>query len=186
MFYRQYINNILISLKEIFRNPAYCVFAFIIAACVVMCMVFVQNIPFIQTVWSSHTYSLQNKAHITAESLYAFNTNLTHLSQFFHITIALLMAIDISLLVYYYRSRRKVEGAAGISLVGMISGILGIGCSVCGSVVLSSLIGLSAATVLITILPFHGIEFSITGIVILLLSIAYLGNKMQAPVVCKK
>lgn len=174
------------SLIEIFQKPRYFLFAILITVCIIACMTLIQNIPFIKTIWTTGTFSLSGKLYISFQSLHAFNTNLTHLSQFFHIIIAILIATHLTFLIYYYRARRRLEGAAGIGFIGMFSGIIGIGCSVCGSVVLSSLIGLSAATTLITMLPLRGVEFSLLAIVILLSSIGYLGVRLQEPVVCKK
>lgn len=174
------------SFVDIFRKPQYLVFAVFVTACITMCMTLIQNIPFIKTIWTTDTFSLFGKLNISFQSLYAFNTNLTHLSQFFHIIIALLIATHLTFLIYYYRARRRLEGSAGIGFIGIFSGIVGIGCSVCGSVVLSSLIGLSAATTLITMLPLRGVEFSLLAIIILLSANGYLGIKLQEPVACKK
>lgn len=182
----QHVSTVRRSLIEILSKPHYVVFALFVAGCVIIFMTLIQNVPFVKTIWTTETFSFSGKLHITLQSLYAFNTNLTHMSQFFHIIISALIAIHLTCLIYYFRARRRIEGAAGIGFIGVLSGIIGVGCSVCGSVVLSSLIGLSATTTLITFLPLRGVEFSLLAIVILLSSIFYLGMKLQEPVICKR
>lgn len=173
------------SLSQVFQRLPYIFIVIVTTFVFLSCMVLMQNIPFMQTIWNSSAFSFSGKLQITAESLYAFNTNLTRISQVFHVIISFLVGTNIALLLYYYRARRKLEGAAGISLIGVVSGVLGIGCSVCGSVILSSIFGLTAATAFITLLPMRGLEFSLVGTALLLFSIGYLGVKLQQPVVCK-
>jgi len=60
-----------------------------------------------------------------------------------------------------------------------MSGILGVGCGACGSVILSSIIGLSASWTLIGVLPLHGAEFSMLAVVMLAYSILSLSRKLS-------
>src|SRR3989344_4842906 len=62
---------------------------------------------------------------------------------------------------------------------------LGLGCSACGSLILSSLIGLTATTAVIDWLPLEGLEFGLLGIFILLLAIYLTAYKISAPNDCK-
>ncbi len=174
------------SLWDIFSKPRYSFFALCISGIIIIGMILLQNIPFIKTIIHSPSFSFVAKIRILFDSLRAFNTNLTHVSQFFHIVISLLIGVHITSIIYYYRTRRKFGANVGVGFIGVLSGILGIGCSVCGSVVLSSLIGLSATTVIVTTLPLHGIEFSLAAIIMLVWSIAYICIKLQDPIVCKK
>lgn len=67
---------------------------------------------------------------------------------------------------------------AGIGVLGLLVGFLGIGCSVCGSIILSSIFGLTTTTVLVSFLPFGGLEFGGVGIFLLLLSIYFIAVKI--------
>ena len=73
----------------------------------------------------------------------------------------------------------------GISFVGIASSLLGVGCASCGSVVLTSFIGLSSATTVLGVLPFRGQEFGLLGIIILLIAIGFTLKKINQPFICK-
>lgn len=100
-------------------------------------------------------------------------------------TIALLFGISTGLLVYYFRSRAALYRGTGVSMVGMMSGLLGIGCTACGSVLLSSFLGFSATTAFLGWLPLRGLEFSLLAIFMLLLSIYLVSKKIANPANCK-
>lgn len=70
-----------------------------------------------------------------------------------------------SLLIYYFQKRFRLEKTAGMSTVGMLSGLLGVGCASCGSVIISSLIGFGATASVIGVLPLRGQEFGLLGVV---------------------
>lgn len=75
--------------------------------------------------------------------------------------------------------------AAGTGLVGIIVGFLGVGCSACGSLILSSLFGLAGAAVVVKILPFNGYEIGFVSIVLLAVSIYLLVAHLQNPFICQ-
>ena len=70
-------------------------------------------------------------------------------------------------------------------VIGIIVGFLGVGCASCGSLILSSIFGLSVTASFIGFLPFKGLELGILGIVILLISIYLVAKKIQDPLMCK-
>jgi hypothetical protein len=78
-----------------------------------------------------------------------------------------------------------VQREMGVSLLGVATSLLGVGCASCGSVVLTSLIGLSSASTVLGILPFRGQEFGFLGIAILLMAIIYTMKKINQPFLCK-
>ena len=101
--------------------------------------------------------------------------------------VAVLFGINIALLTYYIRRRQEKTGntkASLASLGGIVSAGLGIGCAACGSVVLTSLLGMFGAGSLLLLLPLHGAEFGIVGLILLLVSIRYLIKRIQDPLVC--
>jgi len=65
-----------------------------------------------------------------------------------------------------------------------VSGIFGVGCAACGSVIVSSLLLLVGAGGVLTILPFHGAEFGVLGIIFLWFSIYQLSKRIDDPLVC--
>jgi len=79
----------------------------------------------------------------------------------------------------------KIQQEMGVSLVGVATSLLGVGCASCGSVVLTSLIGFGSATTVLGVLPFRGQEFGIVGIAILLITIGFTFKKINQPFVCE-
>ena len=58
------------------------------------------------------------------------------------------------------------------------------GCAACGSVILTAFLGTIGAGGLLLLLPFHGAEFGIIGLLLLCASIRYLIKKIAEPLVC--
>ncbi|KKS80059.1 MAG: hypothetical protein UV54_C0017G0005 [Candidatus Beckwithbacteria bacterium GW2011_GWA2_43_10] len=69
--------------------------------------------------------------------------------------------------VYRYLQAKKLVNS-GKSCAAILAGSLGAGCVACGSFILGSLLGLGAANIILSYLPYEGLEFGILGIGILL------------------
>ena len=100
------------------------------------------------------------------------------------IFLALLSGINISLLIFYLKNKARALKIAGISGLGLAIGLLGIGCGACGSLILSSIFGLSFAVGFIGLLPLKGLEFGLLGIIILIISIYLITKKISSSGVC--
>jgi len=103
-------------------------------------------------------------------------------------TIAILFAVHTSLLVHYIR---KVRGGSqgtkrlhATSVTGMVAGLFGIGCAACGSIIISAFFASFGASGLLLILPWHGQEFGVLGVGLLLVSNVFLLRKIADPLVC--
>jgi hypothetical protein len=87
------------------------------------------------------------------------------------IITAVLVGINVALLAYLIRERVSSYKHSGLTMLGMVSAVIGIGCSACGSVVLTTLFSLSATSAIIGFLPLHGLEFSLVSVGLLILSL---------------
>ncbi len=114
-----------------------------------------------------------------------FVTNSTLVSASITAVVIALSGVNIAMLAYYLQWRITNERKAGIGTIGTLIGLMGVGCAACGSVVLSSIFGLSVAAGFLGFLPFGGIELGVLGAVVLLVSIALLGKKIINPALCK-
>ncbi|PLX24512.1 hypothetical protein C0580_05030 [Candidatus Parcubacteria bacterium] len=101
------------------------------------------------------------------------------------ILISILSGINFSMLIFYLKRRISKEKKFGVGFGGMLIGLLGVGCASCGSIILSSIFGFTAATGFLGILPFKGFELGIVGVVLLALSIYFLSRKIENPLLCK-
>jgi len=101
------------------------------------------------------------------------------------IILSALLAIEISLFIFYFKKQLVFRREAGLGFSAIAVSFFGLGCSACGSLVLSSLIGLAATTAVISFLPWEGLEFGLLGIFILLLAIYLTAYKISLPDNCK-
>jgi len=90
-----------------------------------------------------------------------------------------------SSLPFYFKKQLAFKRETGLGFSAIAVSFLGLGCSACGSLILSSLIGLTATTAVIDWLPLEGLEFGLLGIFILLLAIYLTAYKISAPNDCK-
>ncbi len=115
---------------------------------------------------------------LTAFSGYHFSTQLLLIS------LSLLSGLNIALFTYYIKNKRDLLKLGGLSGLGLLIGILGIGCGPCGMVLLSAVIGLSASTGLIVLLPWHGAELGWLGLLLLASSIYLLLRRLAKGETC--
>ncbi len=128
---------------------------------------------------------------------FEFTINLlTHLPSFYGnlgtsiiVMLGFLLGLNIVLLVQHtllqrYLTKEKPKISAIHSLTGLIATILGIGCAACGSAILYSLLSIIGATGLIFILPLHGSEFALIGLLLLGYSNWRLLGKLYNPYIC--
>ena len=113
------------------------------------------------------------------------STFFTPLGQTIAVVTALLIGIITNLLVFSMRNRVLRRRMAGNSAIGIISSMIGIGCASCGSIILSSLIGLSATVGFLSFLPLGGDFFGVIGLLILLFTLSHILLKMSAAATCR-
>lgn len=114
-----------------------------------------------------------------------FISNTTSLARYFLLTIAALSALNFTMLTYYLRRRLSMQKSLGTGFLGMLAGLIGIGCASCGSIILSSVLGLGIAANFLRALPLNGLEFGLLGVFLLILSIYLVAIKIQDPLTCK-
>ena len=142
------------------------------------------NLHLITKTVTSSTITLWQKTNLVTSLLGSLQTNFSPFSRTITIISATLTGIQTSLLIYYLRQSMKIYKGLGVSLAGIATSLLGVGCASCGSVVLTSLIGFGSTTIVLAILPFRGQEFGFVGIAILLFAISFTLKKINQPYVC--
>lgn len=172
---------------RVFRNARYAQLAIVVAFIVLSAALLLPNTNLIAQIYNSDSLSVVGKMSFILDIYGSIFTNFTTLSAFTTITTSVLFGINISLLLYYIRRRQSAatgRSAEWSSLGGIISGVFGVGCAACGSVVLSTLLTTFGAGGLIALLPFHGAEFGILGLLLLSASIWYLTKRINDPLIC--
>lgn len=105
------------------------------------------------------------------------------------VSISVLLGVQLSFVITYIRRAQTgwqvLHRAHAASVAGMVAGLFGVGCAACGSVIVSGLLSFIGANGLLLLLPWHGQEFGLLGIGLLLWSIYFVARKLQSPLVCK-
>ena len=129
---------------------------------------------------------LSQKLGIPLSLLGSIITNFTILSALSTIAIAMLFGINVALVVYFLRRKIGEVKQMGITngFLGITSGIVGIGCAACGSLLLTSVLSLFGASSILAFLPLAGGEFSILAVILLVISTHTIAKQIQQPGTC--
>jgi len=155
-----------------------------VALVVIAFAAWLPNLHLITQTMTSATMTLWQKTNLITSLLGSLQINLSPLSRLIIFTSAGLAGIQVSLLVFYLKQTARIQQTMGVSVLGVATSMLGVGCASCGSVILTSLIGFGSATAVLGFLPFRGQEFGFIGIVILLFAISFTLKKINQPYVC--
>jgi hypothetical protein len=170
------------ALKLIFSRPTYAILAAFISFGLFLFVAWLPNRDLLVLSLSSDIVSFWR---LLLQSHRFFATNVTFVSAAITVIVIMLSGINISMLAYYLRRRIETERKSGLGVSGTLVGLVGVGCAACGSVILSSIFGLSAAAGFLGFFPFRGIELGAIGAVMLVVSIVLLGKKIINPAQCK-
>ncbi|MBM5789891.1 hypothetical protein FJZ23_02270 [Candidatus Parcubacteria bacterium] len=181
---RLILRSIAFSLREVFQHARYVFFALSVAAVVMAVILWLPNYEFIRYAFASNTFDWPSRLTILFTTLGTFKTNFPFVSQIILPMVAALCGINVALLTFDIKRRLSTKGTAGLGLFGLLVSLFGIGCGACGSVLLSTFLGITSATALVAALPFDGAEFGLLGVVILLISTAQIAKTIHAPAVC--
>ncbi|MBI3337301.1 MAG: hypothetical protein HY005_01590 [Candidatus Staskawiczbacteria bacterium] len=175
------------TLKKIFQRPIYAFLSLITSFGAFAFAVWLPNIRLIISFMGHSEIPFSQKINLPISLLGSITTNFTLLSASYTIAIAVLFGINLSMIVYYLEKRITELKHNGITtgFFGIMSGIFGIGCATCGSVILTGVLSLFGSSWILSFLPLRGGEFGILGVILLAISICITANQIQNPAVCK-
>lgn len=176
--------KIINALKSVFTRPTYILIAVFSAFLIFAFANLLPNLSFARYIIGGDL-DLGYKIKILWGMLGYFKNNSGLASQIMIVSVAVLAGMDIAMAIFYAKRKIVSDRAAGFGMLGIVGGFFGIGCGACGSVVLSSIVGVGASGQLVGILPLKGLEFSVLSLGILIASILYLAKKIQDPMVCR-
>lgn len=178
---------LLTVLRRVFIQARYIQIAALVSLVALSVAILVPNTDIILQVFASSELSLGTKFIFLGSMYGILFTNFSVLSAVYTVVIALLFGINSALLTFYIRRRQsKVTNTHGhtAGVMGVVSGLFGVGCAACGSVILSSILTLLGAGGLLAALPLHGAEFGILGVLLLGFSVYQLCIRINDPLVC--
>ena len=102
------------------------------------------------------------------------------------LTTSVLLGIIISLTIYVWRHvRTRATGAVSLASGGSLAAILGLTFLACGPLLFGSFFAAIGATGVLLALPFHGAEFTLLALALLLFAVYALSRVITAPRVCR-
>ena len=173
------------AFTRVFRNVRYIALAASVALVVLLLAIWYPNLRLIAGVAFSDA-TLAQKIELPLSLLGAIGTNFTPVAAAYTIAISVLFGIYCAMLVYSFRRRVKAARSSdmAVSALGIASGVLGIGCASCGSLILLWGLSVVGAAGAFALLPFGGIEFGILGVILLAISIELIAKQIMNPLVC--
>ena len=175
----------LVAFKKVFGHFRYLLLALIISLAVLVLATWIPNLPLIWQVITSPTINLVEKVSFLASLVSSIKTNFSATSATYTVLIAGLFGINVAMITYHLRQRKKVGSQSlGAGIGGFISGIFGIGCATCGSFIIAPLLALVGAGGFLTLLPFGGEEFGFLGVGLLGFSVLSIAKKINQPSIC--
>lgn len=95
--------------------------------------------------------------------------------------------LNAAMIIYLLKKRRaQLEGKnIAVGFGGIATGIIGVGCAVCGSFLLSIMLSMIGASSTLVFLSFKGGEFGILSVIFLAASLTLMSKKITDPLTCK-
>lgn len=172
------------ALKETFSDPRGWLAAALGVFFVVLLTVVMTSMNLLGFIFRERLFGLRLKAVAAAQVLWNARLLLTHDGRWPVLVLALLFGLNAALIAQYMRRQVRLNKAAGASALGVLVGLLGVGCAACGSVLLSSLLGLGVTVGALRWLPMHGLEFTWLGILFIIGSMFSIARKIVEPEAC--
>ena len=174
------------AFTKVFSRPAYVALASIASVTVLLFVLWFPNLGLIASVVASPDASLVEKVRLPITLLGSIATNFSFFSASYTVAVALLFGAYAALMVYFLRRRiRAASGGAVTGTLGILSGVIGIGCAACGSIVAGTILSLIGVSGVVVLLPLRGSEFGLIGIILFLIAIRTLAKQIETPAACR-
>lgn len=172
------------ALKEAFSEPPGWLFAGAGTLFVLFLAMLLPSLGLLRFIFGEPIFDGGFKAVTAVQVLWGARLSLLHDGRWPLFLLALLFGLDAALIAHYMRRQVRLNRSAGAGAAGMLVGLVGIGCASCGSVFLTSLLGLGTTVGIIRDLPLHGEEFTWIGILAIAASVLSVAGKIAAPEAC--
>ena len=180
----RHLKNLRAAFAQVFTYPSYIALASVLAILAFLLAVWFPNLGLIGGVFVSNA-PLAAKLNVALSLLGGIGTNFSLFSAGYTIAIAVLFGITTAMIVYLLKQRQVAAAKQTIAIGsgGVASGVLGIGCAACGSLILAVLPSLGAAGALAA-LPLNGEEFGLLSVALLFISLLLISKNIAEPIAC--
>jgi hypothetical protein len=149
--------------------------------------VWLPNLGLLGNVFFESGVPLAAKLNVAWSLLGGIGTNFSPLSAAYTIAIAVLFGLNAAMIAYLLRQKRAGAGKnVAIGSGGVASGVLGIGCAACGSLISGAALSALGGAGALALLPLNGGEFGILGLALLVVSLLLISRNIAKPMACVK
>lgn len=170
---------------ETCRTPRYVIAGIFVAFLLFASVVVLSQYDMILSIVGAVGMSIFERLWLASTmAVYGFSAMQTVVSWTLYTIVFVLTIVYGAVSMRDIHERIRVRATGRFGLIGSLVAIFGIGCSACGSALLSSIFGFSVATALVVSLPFGGHELLAGGCALLIISIAVSARALAQPRTC--
>jgi len=180
---RRHWDNLRVAFRTVFARPSYAAAAGVLAMAAFLLAVWFPNLGLIGAVLGDESLPLATRLGFPLSLLGGIGTNFSLLSAGYTTAIAVLFGVNSTMIVYLLRQRRAAAGrGVALGAGGVASGVLGIGCAACGSLIAGAVFSFVGTAGALAVLPLNGEEFGILSVVLLLVSLLLTSGSIAQPI----
>ena len=181
-----HLKNLRAAFGQVFAYPSYIALAGVLAILAFLLAVWLPNLGLIAQVFWGSNAPLAAKLGIALSLLGGIGTNYSVLSAGYTIAIAVLFGLTTAMIAYLVK-QRSIAAAGKSIAVGSgaaVSGVLGVGCAACGSLIVGVVLPSLGAAGALAALPLNGEEFGLLSVALLFISLLLISKNIAELIVC--
>ena len=184
---KRHLMNLQAAFRQVFVRSSYIALAGALALAAFLLAVWFPNLGLIGEVFGGSNAPLAAKLNIALSLLGGIATNFSLFSAAYTVAIAVLFGINAAMIVYLLRQRRAAAAGQNVAIGsgGVASGVLGIGCAACCSLILSAAAPFLGTAGALALLPLNGEEFGILSVALLFASLLLISRNIAEPAACR-
>ena len=181
-----HLKNLRVAFAQVFAYPSYVALAAAVAIPAFLLAVWFPNLGLIAQVFSDSNAPLAATLGIVLSLLGGIGTNFSLLSAGYTIAIAVLFGLTTAMIAYLVKQRRIAAAGQSIAIGSgaAVSGVLGVGCAACGSLIVGVVLPSLGAAGALAALPLNGEEFGILSAALLFVSLLLVSKSLAETSAC--
>ena len=181
-----HLKNLRVAFGQVFAYPSYIALAGVLAILAFLLAVWFPNLGLIAQVFSGSNAPLAATLGIALSLLGGIGTNFSPLSAGYTIAIAVLFGLTTAMIAYLVKQKRIAAAGQSIAIGSgaAVSGVLGVGCAACGSLIVGVVLPSLGAAGALAALPLNGEEFGILSVALLFVSLLLISKNIAESIAC--